>query len=1097
MSQFWLKQFERFILLAAVCFLWELQGSFVALGETSFREYQEPYSTYPFDDPNPIPEFTDFYPYFRFDGFFDKAKDQDWKVVELSNDYLVLKIFPEIGGKIWTATEKSTGKSFIYSNPVIKFRDIAMRGPWTSGGLETNIGIIGHTPNCSSPVDYFVRRNDDGSVSCFIGALDLITQSRWTVEINLPDQKAVFSTRVFWHNSSGLNQPYYTWMNVGAEASDDLQFVNFGTNFVGHDGEIDDWPINHSNGKDLSLYRNNDFGRYKSYHIIGRLVDFFGAYYHNDDFGIASVIPIEGKRGRKIWIWGLSREGMIWQKLLTDPPAQQYVEIQTGRLFNQTSGSSSQTPFKHREFAPASSDSWIEYWMPVQKIKGFNAASPTGTMNVSFEENEIVVRICPVQFLDSSLKIYENDQLLSSVTVSLEPMKPWEYRFTIDELNQQKNANHLLVEENKSSDKNNNNELVSICSNNIDKSKIRIVLGENDLVYYADDSQTIVETRPWTPEFQPVSEQSPTYHYLNGLEKMRQRKYKDADLAYEKCLSLDPLYINAYSALAENAYRRAEYQRATDYCRKALSIDLYDATTNYYLGKSQAALGNWTNAKEAFCVAVLSDFNRSASLTELAKIFMRENDLRTFDLIEQALDSNRQNLIALHLKLSALRKEKTESRQKEFYQLVQQLLEKNPLDHFVRFELYLADQEAAETVCDLIRWELPHETFLETALFYDQTGQTADAISILNLALKKEGINRTEILYWLAFLTNDLEMLRKAEQESPDFCFPFRKESLLVFQWANQNGSSWKNAYYLAILEAFLGHLEEAQTLLASCENRPDYPPFYIFRGRLIKKNRLNDYRKAFDLAPNQARYAVILATELQNQNKTIDFFPIVEEYVQRFPLNAKLILLYAQGLMALERQEEAFQFLKSTVFLPNEGSLLGRNVYHEAALVSAACQYANQNFENALQRAEDAKIWPENLGSGKPYNEYCDERLEDLLIGFSAQKLQQPEKATKAFQRVLATELSNPDDESTAIDRDIQRQTFEQNPFDKLFSALALREIGKPEEARQRLENWIQDNQSDEKVQKRAQWSLDYFDDKSVELLDASLTEKILKMIQ
>lgn len=45
-------------------------------------------------------------------------------------------ILPGIGGKIWSAIEKSTGKPFIYDNHVIKFRDVAMRGPWTSGGLE-------------------------------------------------------------------------------------------------------------------------------------------------------------------------------------------------------------------------------------------------------------------------------------------------------------------------------------------------------------------------------------------------------------------------------------------------------------------------------------------------------------------------------------------------------------------------------------------------------------------------------------------------------------------------------------------------------------------------------------------------------------------------------------------------------------------------------------------------------------------------------------------------------------------------------------------------------------------------------------------------
>ena len=53
--------------------------------------------------------------------------------------WIQVTVLPEIGGKIWTAVEKSTGKSFIYDNHVVKFRDIAMRGPWTSGGIEAEL----------------------------------------------------------------------------------------------------------------------------------------------------------------------------------------------------------------------------------------------------------------------------------------------------------------------------------------------------------------------------------------------------------------------------------------------------------------------------------------------------------------------------------------------------------------------------------------------------------------------------------------------------------------------------------------------------------------------------------------------------------------------------------------------------------------------------------------------------------------------------------------------------------------------------------------------------------------------------------------------
>src|SRR3954468_14822164 len=224
----------------------------------TIREYTKVFTTYPFSDPNPIPAIGKIYPYFRYDGFTDKPIQKAWKVVELENEYIKLMILPEIGGKIWAAIEKSTGKPFTYYNHVVKFRDVAMRGPWTSGGIEPNYGIIGHTPNCATPVDYVTINRKDGSVSCVIGVLDLLTRTSWRIDINLPKNKAYFTTNSFWYNSSEFEQPYYTWMNTGIKAAGNLEFIYPGTKYLGHEGEYRDWPVNKENGKNISFYENNN-----------------------------------------------------------------------------------------------------------------------------------------------------------------------------------------------------------------------------------------------------------------------------------------------------------------------------------------------------------------------------------------------------------------------------------------------------------------------------------------------------------------------------------------------------------------------------------------------------------------------------------------------------------------------------------------------------------------------------------------------------------------------------------------------------------------------------------------------------------------------
>src|SRR5262245_56473387 len=86
------------------------------------REYDKEYRTYPFADPDPVPDEAQqpIYPYFRYDGFTNTAINKKWKVVELQNDYIAVTILPEIGGKIWSAKDKKNNRFFIYNNDVVK-----------------------------------------------------------------------------------------------------------------------------------------------------------------------------------------------------------------------------------------------------------------------------------------------------------------------------------------------------------------------------------------------------------------------------------------------------------------------------------------------------------------------------------------------------------------------------------------------------------------------------------------------------------------------------------------------------------------------------------------------------------------------------------------------------------------------------------------------------------------------------------------------------------------------------------------------------------------------------------------------------------------
>ena len=331
----------------------------VAFAASSVTEGLVKMPTYPFSDPDPVPCTSERrYPYFRFDGSTAVATTQSWTCVTLENERVRVTAFPQIGGKVWGAVDKDTGHEFLYYNHAVKFRNIAMRGPWCSGGIEFNFGIIGHAPTSSTPVDWTVRKNSDGSTSYFASATEYVNGTTWQVEVNLPANADYFLTRTTWFNGANLPGPYYQWMNAAYSARGNPSFAFPGSAYIGHTGDAHGWNVDEK-GRDLSVYGNNAFGHSKSYHVLNGDNRFYAVWWPEAQFG--SYHYGAEKYGRKIWIWALSREGAIWENLLTDSDGQ-YVELQSGRAFNQPSLESALTPFKHPEFAPGATDIFEERW---------------------------------------------------------------------------------------------------------------------------------------------------------------------------------------------------------------------------------------------------------------------------------------------------------------------------------------------------------------------------------------------------------------------------------------------------------------------------------------------------------------------------------------------------------------------------------------------------------------------------------------------------------------------------------------------------------------------------------------------------------------
>ncbi len=143
------------------------------------------------------------YPYGMNDVISDEKTDKAWKTVTLENEYIKLCVTPEIGGKLYYATDKSNGYNFIYKNNVVKPSNIGMLGAWVSGGIEWCV-LHHHRASTFLPVDYTTSENSDGSKTIWIGETEPRHRMRWTIGITAFPERSYFEAEVKIYNPTPL-----------------------------------------------------------------------------------------------------------------------------------------------------------------------------------------------------------------------------------------------------------------------------------------------------------------------------------------------------------------------------------------------------------------------------------------------------------------------------------------------------------------------------------------------------------------------------------------------------------------------------------------------------------------------------------------------------------------------------------------------------------------------------------------------------------------------------------------------------------------------------------------------------------------------------
>ncbi len=884
------------------------------------------------------------YPYNMQDHLSRKLEDVTYKAIFLENEYLKITCLPELGGRLHSIFDKTTGQEAFHLNDVIKPSMIAMRGGFISGGIEWNAGPQVHTVTILSPVDVLFGENDDGSAYIEICNLEKSLRTKWTVRVTLHPGKALLDEDIRIYNPTDAMSPYYFWNCTAFPQLEGTRFIypmsrgtdHFGVSFF-------DWPVHE--GKDLSWTINYDDAA--SIFAVDCAYDFFGAYDVDLDRGIVQVADHNEHPGKKAWTWGQGEYGRISMKNLgdTDPA---YIEVQSGPL---------QTQSDYGLLAPGASVSWKEYWYPVHGLQtGFEFANEKVAIQTGHEENEIEIALIPTEILKGvSCVVMAGGKEFQGPKMDLSPEENVVWRMS---------------------------------KNNQDTVTVLVKMDDGDVLAKFKSPLPLPEVRPIQPASY-VNKKDDALNveenYLNAqkfdraLDRIKARKY------YNAALRGDSLHLASLRDLAILDFEQGLYENAESGLTKALKqIPNDDGLAWYFLGLCHLK-------KNDIEGALKSGFKASRCVGTVA---------RGFDLVGRSLMSEMKYSEAQKYFLKAYRSDLNDpllyhhfmlatyaSGDKEkAVELATKRIAAYPTELTPRFLLVVSDKNSVSNV-NAIRDFIGEDDFeiLETSLVFSSLGLVNEAIHILESAcinpLPAEDHNHL-VQYLLAYLNhlnnddkNAVEYLSNASGNYRDFINASRPEMEEVLIYAlKMDPNDAVASYQLGNLYANFGRLAEAEKLWNKAvitDPSMSIPwrnlGLYYWVVENDHKKSESCYLNAIEARPFDQTLYRDLSQVLVDNNQRKEAIALLEKMKYKGTRRSDVIIDMAQYYLDEDRYDDCINLLISVPYFVNwEGSSITWDIYNMANVKKGISLYGKGDYRSALSAFEKALTFPENLGVGQ-----------------------------------------------------------------------------------------------------------------------------------
>ncbi|MBO5042984.1 MAG: DUF5107 domain-containing protein [Clostridia bacterium] len=275
------------------------------------------------------------FPY-RMQDLYDRADTPTAYIgVTLENAYLKALFLPELGGRLWSLYDKVAGRELLYSNPVVRPCNLAVRNAWLAGGIEFNCGMIGHHPFTCSPIHAVETSLADGTPVLRMYEYERIRGAVYQMDFFLPEDSRVLYGRMRIVNPNRETVPMYWWTNMAVREDPEARDIIDATEtYNNKNGMVGKNPVPVYEDIDITYPSNNPIA-----------IDYFWkippssrkytAYIDRKGYGFMQSSTAR-LQGRKLFVWGQGEGGKRWQEFLTqDGHDGRYVEIQAGLAHTQ------------------------------------------------------------------------------------------------------------------------------------------------------------------------------------------------------------------------------------------------------------------------------------------------------------------------------------------------------------------------------------------------------------------------------------------------------------------------------------------------------------------------------------------------------------------------------------------------------------------------------------------------------------------------------------------------------------------------------------------------------------------------------------------